>query len=285
MKRYRINITQTHLTALWVTARLINITPKALALALNSPSENHYRGYLNDLAQDGFLYKKPIYATADTGKSGMRLSTLYALTPRGNELLLESELIETDAYVYKKGIQAYSPFQTIHRIQVIQLLAQLLQLERLEKLKVLDMIPYFQKKPSDILSNKAQAGVEIDSEIIIPDALVRLELNGKIRVIAFELHRTTSTIRILEQLKKHTLAIEQKLFSQYFNETGFSFVCSIHENTSTLKNVIQRIRATEDFERFTKGFHFTSVEDLQIKGFTKAFYNFDEGESKLFSLH
>lgn len=282
MKRYRINITQTHLVALFITARLINITPRALAIALDSPSENHYRGYLNDLAQDGFLYKKPIYATADTGKSGIRLSTLYALTPKGNELLLESELIETEAYVYKKGIQAHSPFQTIHRIQVIQLLAQLLQQERAGKFTVLNIIPYFQKHESGDLGNKAQAGVELESGTIIPDALVRLEIGGKVRVIAFELHRTTSTIRILEQLEKHTQAIEQKLFSQYFNETGFSFVCSIHENTKTLKSVIQRIREIEDFERFNKGFHFTSLEDLQIKGFQQAFYHIDGKHSKLF---
>jgi hypothetical protein len=67
-KRYRIHTTATHIQVLYIVARLVNATPKAVSMAMDSTSENHYRGYLNDLAIDGYLYKKTIYGVAQSGK-------------------------------------------------------------------------------------------------------------------------------------------------------------------------------------------------------------------------
>jgi hypothetical protein len=283
MKRYRINTTQTHLNVLWIASRLVNITARALVTVLNSSSEDHYRRYLNDLTLDGYLYKRSIYQTAQTGSAGARLGTLYALTNKGADLLLETGLVDQEVYFYKEGIRANSPLHTLHRMHMIQVLALLLQQEQQEHWQVLDIVPYFQKVGSPVFGNsKAQCTINTPLGDIIPDALVRLEISGKIRVIAFELHRVPKTTRILEQLEKHTYAIEHKLLSAYFNESSFPFVCSVHENTNALKSTIQRIREIKDFERFNKGFHFASLEDLQKKGFQQAFYHANGEKSKLF---
>lgn len=285
MKRYRINTTETHLKALFVVARLVNCTPKALAMAFDSPSEMHYRGYLNDLALDGMLYKKSIYGVAQSGKAGMRLGTLYALTKKGAELLQESELMDGDIYYYKEGIRANSPTQTIHRIQLIHINAMLLKMETQGKLTVLDIIPYFQKQGAIVLgTSKASATVTTSQGDIIPDSLVRVQIGEKVRTVAIELHRTTQTTRILEQLNKHTEAIEDGLFSAFFGGSHASFVCSVHEQVNTLKNTIERIREIDDFQRYNKGFHFTSLDDLFAKGFEGAFYHANTEKSKLFDF-
>lgn len=285
MKRYRINTTETHLKALFVVARLVNCTPKALAMAFDSPSEMHYRGYLNDLALDGMLYKKSIYGVAQSGKAGMRLGTLYALTKKGAELLQESELMDKDIYYYKEGIRANSPTQTIHRIQLIHINAMLLKMETQGKLNVLDIIPYFQKQGAIVLgTSKASATVTTSQGDIIPDSLVRVRIGEKVRTVAIELHRTTQTTRILEQLNKHMEAIEDGLFSAFFGGSHTSFVCSVHEQVNTLKNTIERIGEINDFQRYNKGFHFTSLDDLFAKGFEGAFYHANTEKSKLFNL-
>ena len=283
MKRYRKNLTENHIKALLVVSRLVNATVKAVCTAFDSPAENHYRGYLNDLALDGFLYKKTIYGIAQTGKNGINLGTLYALTQKGAELLQDSDMVDGEIYHYKDGIKAKSPIQALHRIQLVHILALLLQAETRGKMRVLDIVPYFQKRGALVLGeSKATATAQTESGLIVPDALVRLEVGGKIRVIAIELHRATPTTRILSQLSKHTETIESGEFSRYFGENGLSFVCSIHEQESTLKNTIQRRNEIADFERFSKGFHFTLLDDLFLKGFENAFYMTNGEKSRLF---
>lgn len=283
MKRYRKHLTETHLKALLIVSRLVNATVRAVALASDSTNEKHHRGYLNDLALDGFLYKKTIYGIAQTGKCGARLGTLYALTKKGAELLQESEMVEGEIYHYRDGIKAKSPVQALHRIQLVNILSLLLQAEIRGTMKVLDIVPYFQKQKALIVGEgKATATAQTESGFIVPDALIRLEVGGKVRVIALELHRETPTTRILSQLAKHTEAIESGVFSRHFEETSLSFVCSIHEQESTLKNTIQRKNEIADFERFSKGFHFTLFDDLFLKGFENAFYMANGEKSRLF---
>ncbi|TXH56092.1 MAG: hypothetical protein E6Q89_05900 [Bacteroidia bacterium] len=285
MKRFKINTTETHLKVLHIVARMVNATPKAIAIALDNNNDRNYRGYLGDLFLDGMVYKKLIYGIAQNGKAGMRLGTLYALTKKGANLLEDSELMDGDIYYYKEGIRANSPTQTIHRIQLIHITAMLLQMEKREKLKVLQIIPYFQKQGAIVLgTSRSSATVTTSQGDIIPDALVRVEIGGKVRTIAIELHRTTQTTRILEQLGKHTEAIENRLFSELFEDTSISFVCSIHEQVNTLRNTIERIQEIEDFERYNKGFHFTSLDDLFSSGFDGAFYHANAEKSKLFDF-
>lgn len=283
MKRYRKNLTENHIKALFVVSRLVNATVKAVCTAFDSTTENHYRGYLNDLALDGFLYKKTIYGLSQAGKNGVNLGTLYALTQKGAELLQESEMVEGEIYHYKNGIRAKSPIQAMHRIQLIHILALLLQAEARGNMRVLDIVPYFHKRGALVLGeSKATTTTQTESGLIVPDALIRLEVGGKVRVIVLELHRATPTTRILSQLAKHTEAIESGEFSRYFGENCLSFVCSIHEQESTLKNTIQRRNEIADFERFMKGFHFTLFDDLFLKGFENAFYMANGEQSRLF---
>lgn len=284
-KRYRIHTTATHIQVLYIVARLVNATPKAVSMAMDSTSENHYRGYLNDLHIDGYLYKKTIYGVAQSSKGGMRLGTLYALTKKGAEMLQEEGIIEGEIYHYKEGIRAKSPLQTMHRIQLIHILALLLQMEKQGKLKVLEIVPYFQKRGALALGQgKATNTATTEGGEIIPDALACLEVGGKVRVIAFELHRATPTTRILSQLARHTEAIESGAFSQFFGLDCLSFVCSIHEQESTIKNTIQRKNEIADFERFIRGFHFTLLDDLFSKGFENAFYMTTGEKSRLFQV-
>jgi hypothetical protein len=286
MKRFKLNTTETHLKVLHLVARMVNVTPQALAIALDNHNDRNYRGYLGDLFLDGMVYKKLIYGTAQNGKAGMRLGTLYALTKKGARLLEESELMQGEIYYYKEGIRANSPTQTIHRIQLIHITAMLLQMEKRGKLKVLQIIPYFQKQGAIVLgTSRATATVTTSKGDIIPDALVRLEIGGKLRTVAIELHRTTQTTRVLEQLGRHTEAIENGLFSELFGDSGVSFVCSIHEQVNTLKNTVERIREIQDFERYSKGFHFTSLDDLFASGFDGAFYHANAERSKLFAIN
>jgi hypothetical protein len=269
-----------------MVSRMINCTPMALTRAMNSTCERNYRGYLNDLFLEGLLYKKSIVDGDTKTRSGRRVGTLYALTERGAETIAEmGEASDNGIYYYKEGIKAKSPFGYTHRALLIEVIGEFLRLEKQGKLQVLDVIPDFQKDgASRFGTSKAIAKVKTDVGFIVPDALMKILIGEKTRIIALELHRTTSTTGINRQLVHHSEAIRKRLFSDFFGELGTSFVCSVHKEDSTLKNTLRLIREGRfpNFETYAKGYHFTSMDTLREHGIEAAFFHANGERSRLF---
>lgn len=308
-KPFRVNFTPNHLAALHIVARLSNATAQAVAHALANSTKKYWRGYLSDLVRDKYLTSKVIYATALHGKSGRKIGTLYALTARGAGVLA-SELDQDPETIYfpEGGITANSPFQFPHRAAFLELMAAFLRLEKESQtetetqekgdqrptIQILDLIPYFRVEGTNRFgTGKAMGAVElpaIDPEhkkvSLIPDAVLRVRVGEKIRLIAIELHKETDTKKIIKQLEQHAKAIELGLFSSKYDHKTANFVISIHEHEDRLKQVIQRIRngEIERFERYNQGFLFGTLESVLNGGIQENLYHLDGKKGHLFEI-
>lgn len=294
MPKFRKNFTDNHLEALKAVWRLVNATSQAIAYSQNMPkSRDYWRGYLNDMRDEGWLTAKQIFTTARTGKNGRNLGTLYALTREGAAVVAETFGLDPDEVFYPRaGIYASSPFQFPHRAEFIELLAVFLGHQKKSEgtFEVLDLMPYYRHDGSNRLgTGHAAARVQVigdfKSAAIVPDALMRFRVNQTVRLCVIEFHRETDTRGIIEQLRKHASAIEQGAFTAMYDHEAANHVLSIHANADKLRHVRERIEKGDefpDFDRYSSGFHFTTVSDLFERGLEGAFYTLKREQSKIF---
>lgn len=306
-KVFRKNFTDNHLAALRVVARLCNGTAQAVTLAVGSNNRNYWRCYLNDLTREGYLTSKLIHATAARGRSGRKIGTLFALTERGADALAEALEQESGSIYYPKaGITATSPFHYPHRAAFLELMAAFLKMEAQSpketltngderpSIEILDMIPYFRLEGSKRLgAGRPLITVELPSDdpekpvYFVPDAILRIRVREKIRLIALELHRESDVKKVIGQLRQHTQAIELGLFTKRYHHPSANFVLSVHEYPERLKQVIQRIRngEIEDFERYSIGFMFATLDSVLNDSVFASFYHIDGRKSLLFTIN
>ena len=294
MKRFRANYTNNHLAALLSVWRLINATSDAIATSQNMPArKNYWKRYLNDLSSDGLVVSKFVHSTSASGNGGRKIGEFYALSEKGAEIIAETLHMEPETVFFPHGgVQAKSPFQYPHRAALIKLLAAFIGHEKStenEQFAIMDLLPEYRY----VGANRNGTGHKITSvsindngtlKSVIPDAIVRFRAGEVVRVAAVELHRTTSTAEIVEQLRKHTLAIEQRCFSDMFNQIPANHVLSVYEDTAKLANVIEALRAgkIESFDRFAAGFHFAALDDVFSVGLKNAFFKINKQKSEIF---
>lgn len=305
-KPFRVNFTSNHLLVLEIVAQLFNATAQAVAHAIGTSDRKYWRGYLNDLVRSNYITCKTIYSTALHGKSGRKIGTLYALTQHGAEILKEETGKEEPFYYPEKGITASSPFQFPHRATFLELMAEFIRLEKasqpqvlpngdkLPTLEILEMIPYFRIEGTNRFgTGKPLVAVTLPSlnpdqkpQNIIPDAILKIRIGEKIRLIAVEMHRNTDTKKIIKQLEQHAKAIELGLFSSKYSHKTANFVLSIHTDEDRLKQVIQRIRTgeIERFERYSQGFLFGTLESVLNGGIQGNLYHLDGKKGHLFGI-
>jgi hypothetical protein len=303
-KPFRVNFTPNHRLVLEIVARLNNATAQAVAHAIGTSERKYWRGYLNDLARCNYVTCKTIYSTALHGKSGRKVGTLYALTEHGAAILQEETGNENGFYYPEKGITANSPFQFPHRSTFLELMADFLRLEKtsprqtlpngdeIPHIEILEMTPYFRIEGTNRFgTGKPLVSVTIPRlepdqkpQNIIPDAILRIRIGEKIRLIAVEMHRDTDTKKIIKQLEQHTKAMEYGLFSTKYQHPTANFLFSIHQNEDRLKQVIQRIRngEIERFERYKDGVMFATLESVLQEGIENSLYHLDGKKSHLF---
>jgi hypothetical protein len=293
MKRLRVNFSQNHLFALVAVWRLINATSDAIAKSQNMPERrNYWKRYLNDLHGDDLLVSKMIHYTSQSGKGTQKLGEFFALNQKGAETIAEALEIDPETVFYPHGgIQSKSPFQFPHRAKLVQLLGTFLGFEKASggNFELLDLVPEYRYIGSNRLGTGQKATrVNLTSDYgdspIIPDGIIRFRAGDTVRLATVEFHRETDTRRIIEQLQKHALAIDQKVFSNMFNHAPANHVLSVYADSAKLKNVRERILEGEfkDFNKYSAGFHFASLDDIFTMGLDKAFYQMTGQQSNIF---
>lgn len=299
-KPHRKSIALNHIHALRVVALMVNATAKSVAYANGNMTKyggGYWRKYLNDLVRDGFLVVKNIYMTNvqsdKTPNVGRRCGSLFALTQKGAELL--GEHTGETVYYPKGGITSQSPIMYPHRAYLLDVLGLLVGLEKtIPDFEVLEIYPYFRHEHStrENRTGYAVARVEVAQDnvhpyktpVLIPDAVVKIRVGERVRLLVIELHRQTSVSGIIEALRKHSQAIESRLFTDKFNVQGNNFVLSIHSDQEKLKNTIKAIRGGdfENFERYVDGFIFGVLGEMIEQGVYNALYHLNEQKSPLF---
>ena len=301
-KDFRKHFTENHVHALRAVELLVNATPQSVAFSYSNTSKhgaNYWRRYLNDLESRKLVVYKPIYISATNkngGKSGQRQGSLFAVTAEGVKCLAENTGKSVEAFYYPKGgITAESPLMYPHRSALLEVLGLIIGLEKtLEDFEVLSIIPYFRHENTST-ENKTgfaigrvevvqDAGTPYKSVILIPDAIVKIRIGEKVRLVAIELHRKTSVREIIEALRKHAKAIDAKAFSQKFEVPKRNFVLSIHTDRSRLDNTLKHINEGDfpNFIRYMVAFNFATVEDLINDGINESLYRLDGTKGRIF---
>jgi hypothetical protein len=300
VKKHRKNITLNHLHALRVVALLVNATPQSVAFSCGQVTKSrvdYWRSYLNDLVLGDFLVSKKIYISdvnADGVRTGRSFGSLFALTQKGAEFLAEGT--EETVYYPKGGITSESPIMYPHRSKLLDVLGLIIGLEKtLPAFQVFEVYPYFRHTNSTKENRTGFAvsrvtvpqdnGKPYKTPVLIPDAVVKIRVGDRVRLLVIELHRQTSVNGIIEALRKHAQAIENRLFNEKFEVPGVNFVLAIHTDQDKLKNTVKTIRNGEfpNFERYEEGFIFGTVGDMVEKGVYDALYHLNEQKSPLFT--
>ena len=166
--------------------------------------------------------------------------------------------------------------------------------DEISRIEILEMTPYFRIEGTNRFgTGKPLVSVTIPSlepdqkpQNIIPDAMLKIRIGEKIRLIAVEMHRDTDTKKIIKQLEQHTKAMEYGLFSTKYQHPTANFLFSIHQNEDRLKQVISRIRAGEidRFERYKDGVMFATLESVLQEGIEHSLYHLNGKKSHLFEI-
>lgn len=238
------------------------------------------------------MVSKFVHSTSKSGKGGQKLGEFYALSKKGAETIAETLNVDPETVFFPHGgVQAKSPFQFPHRAMLIQLLAMFLGHEKSHEghFEVLDLLPEFRYVGANRLGTGHKiTRVEIEGNFkeksIIPDGIIRFRAGDITRVATIEFHRATSTAEIIKQLHKHTEAIQQRRFSGMFNQQPANHVLSVYDDVPKMQNVLAGIRAGEipDFEKYSAGFHFASLDDVFTHGINDAFYSINGKKSEIF---
>jgi hypothetical protein len=286
----RKNFSQNHLFALLTVWKLINATSDAVAKSQNMPKlRDYWKAYLKDLEGYGYAVSRVVHYTSANGKATQKLGTFYALTASGAEVVADALQVPPETVFFPTGgIQSKSPFQFPHRAKLTELFGSFLGHEKKSggTFEILDLVPEYRYTGANRqgTGHKATKAVLADGNNIIPDGIIRFRAGETVRVATIEFHRTTSPQMIIEQLRKHALAIDQRLFPNMFGHKYQNHVLSVYDDVNKLLNVKKRIESGEfpNFSRDSAGFHFATLDDIFNMGIENAFYKLSGEKTAIF---
>jgi hypothetical protein len=215
-----------------------------------------------------------------------RLPYVYALTEYGAEKVAELNGLEVSQVRYPVGkIQYVNDYY--HREAYIDFCIEADKwASQKEGREVLSLSHYFDKtgahrKGVPMRSvNRLVASDEIGE--IEPDGLFFADTGSKKRALAVEVHNNTDTKRVIQQLAKHTHAINTGVISKRFNHDKASFVLSVSMKPEQTELIIKRFLSVPDFGRFSVLFAFSDIYTIKEKGLSQAFKHADGSPATIF---
>jgi hypothetical protein len=218
------------------------------------------------------------------------------ITAEGIKCLAENTGKPVEEFYYPKGgITAESPLMYPHRAALLDVLGLIIGLEKtLENFEVLKIIPYFRHENTSTENKTGFAigrvevlqddGTPYKSPVLIPDAIVKIRIRDRLRLVVIELHRKTSVREIIEALRKQAKAIDARVFNQKFEVPKTNFVLSIHMDQSKLANTLKHIKDGDfpNFARYMAGFNFATVEELIKGSINESLYQLDGAKGRIF---
>ncbi len=204
-----------------------------------------------------------------------KMPYIYTLTKNGADRVAELMGVDFDQIRFPAGkVQYINDYY--HRTAYIDFCIEVDKwAAQNENREVLSMTHYFDKNGANRLGkpSKSVNRLSLSDEIgdIEPDGLFYIDTGEKRRAFAVEVHNKTDTKRIVNQLARHTFAINSGAISKHLNHDKASFVLSVSMTPEQKALVQQRVLTISDFERFNKLFVFSDIETIKAKGFELAF--------------
>lgn len=115
---------------------------------------------------------------------------------------------------------------------------------------------------SEYLKSLNRIDIE-DEGYIIPDIIINFKVLDQNYLFLFEQHNGVDTKRILNQILKHCIALEEQAVSKRFNFEKSHRVAVIFEFENQKNSVIKRLQEIESFKIFNNHFIFKTNEELQ----------------------
>lgn len=117
-------------------------------------------------------------------------------------------------------------------------------------------------KKSEYLKSLNRIDIE-DEGFIVPDIITNFKVLDQSYLFLFEQHNGFDTRRILNQIFKHCIALEEQAVAKRFNFKKSHRVAVILELENQKNSVIKRLQEIESFKIFNNHFIFKTNEELQ----------------------
>lgn len=243
---------------------------------------NHTLYRLHKRTRDNLVQCQSYFAT--NIKFG-RLPHIYALTKQGAEFV--EGIKDLDSVRYPVGsIQYINDY--FHRTTYVDFcIAVDKWADAHEDREVLSFSHYFDKSGANRKGqpmrslNRVLASESVGE--IEPDGLFFVDTGNKVRAFAVEIHNNTDTKRVIQQLAKHTHAINSGVISKRFDHNKASFVLSVAMTKEQSELIKKRFLTVPEFERFSNLFLFSDIETIKSVGFEMAFVHANGANAPIFS--
>lgn len=201
-------------------------------------------------------------------KIGSFLPDVHHLTKQGQTILSEVEGLGAGAAPSNKR-QPFSALFAAHRFAQVDFHIGLRQwVEKRGDAEVLIELQDFVRQP---YAGKGRAKPATELTVpglvntVIPDGIFAVGLTtGKTAIYMVEIHRSTQSKAVTEQLNRYFEVIKSGVIQQKFGYPVHPIICSVHHQPAVLASVKARLTAHPGFIHFRHNFVFRALNDLNL---------------------
>lgn len=200
-------------------------------------------------------------------KIGSFLPDVHYLTPKGASELAAVEKIAVHASPASKRF-AFSALFAQHRFAQVDYHIGFRQWveARGDAEVVLELQDFNGRSKTGQSRFKASTELNVPTlpKPVIPDGVFGVRLfTGPTAIYLAEIHRTTQTKAVTDQLLRYLEVIKSGAVRQAFGYEANPTICSIHTQDAVLEGVKARLMQSEAFQPFKRNFVFQTIEGLR----------------------
>lgn len=200
-------------------------------------------------------------------KIGSFLPDVHHLTTQGRKLLSEIEGVKIEAAPSNKR-QPFSALFAAHRFAQVDFHIGLRQWveQRGDAEVLLELQDFVRTQIADTKKFRPATELAVPNLVnaVIPDGIFAVGLTtGKTAVYMVEIHRSTQSKAVTEQLSRYFEIIKSGVIQQKYGYSVHPVICSVHHQPSVLISVKMRLNAHPGFFHFRRNFVFHSLNELK----------------------
>lgn len=196
-----------------------------------------------------------------------KLPSLYYLTASGAELVAELLDLEIHQVKHPLGRNLIATRDYFHRVATVDFLICFELWAKAKGYTVLKTDAYFDKTGANRTGPmKLTAKNKIDighGDFIIPDAVCLYSDGELTRLCLAEIYNGHDTKRVVEQLRKHVLALSEGSPSIKYGLNRANTVACVFETEEAMQSVMERVRQEEYFAASRKNLLFGTMTGLK----------------------
>jgi len=194
-----------------------------------------------------------------------KLQNYYYLKPKGKNFLIEHLKYSEDRIKMPIGTSSMFFRDYYHRTHAIDFQIGLYKhiLQRWWEVLLYDT--YYNHTWSTKKDKPLKAKTKLvfaDGSFFIPDAIMKLRVDNAIKIYTFEIYNGKDTKRVMQQLQKHILSLQEGLPSIALDEKKGSKVLLLFDSTSCMRAVMDRVKSESIFVNFKNLFLFNDTQTI-----------------------